>query len=264
MGKLYFETDKYVSPEGRRKLMDKLFLNTRFYFLIRYFKIVLKCRSLALKNNYTRERWAETSKWIFDLIEECGGRFEIEGINNINNNKEAVVYIANHMSTLETMILPSIIAPVKPVTYVVKDSLLTFPFFGPVMKARNPIAVGRINPREDYKKVMSQGEKLLKEGTSVIIFPQSTRSTTFDTEHFGSLGIKLAAKAGVKVIPIALKTDFWQNSKLIKDFGPIIRKNKIKFKIGKEITIEKRGNEEHKQITKFISDSLKEWGGTIK
>jgi 1-acyl-sn-glycerol-3-phosphate acyltransferase len=263
MSKIYFEKSTYTTPEGKRKFMDKLFFNTRIYFLLRYIKIILKCRSMSLSDTYTRERWAESSKWIFDLIEECGGTFEIEGIQNINDNKEPVVYIANHMSTLETMVLPSIIAPVKPVTFVVKESLLTFPFFGAIMKARNPIAVGRTNPREDYKTVMTQGEKLLKEGNSIIIFPQSTRSVPFDESNFGSLGVKLAAKAGVKVIPIALKTDFWQKGKYLKDLGPLNRKKVIRFNIGEEMSIEKKGNEEHKAIVKFISTNLEKWGNPV-
>ena len=263
MSKIYFEENTYTTPEGKRKFMDKLFFNTRIYFLIRYIKIILKCRSMSLKNTYTRENWAESSKWIFDLIEECGGKFEIEGIENINNSKEPVVYIGNHMSTLETMVLPCLIAPIKPVTFVVKQSLLTFPFFGTIMKARNPIAVGRTNPREDYKTVMTQGEKLLKEGTSIIIFPQSTRSVPFDEKQFGSLGVKLASKAGVKVIPIALKTDFWKNGKILKDLGPLERKKTIKFKIGRELNIEKKGNEEHKEIVEFISTNLENWGNPI-
>lgn len=265
MEKIYFNTDSYSTPEGKRKLGDKLVFNTRFYFIIRYFNIMLKCRRFALKGVYNREKWAETSKWIFDLLEDCGAKFDMKGIDNIINNKEPVVYIANHMSTLETMILPSMIAPIKPVTFVVKESLLTFPFFGPVMTARKPIAVKRVNPREDYKKVMSEGERLLKEGTSIIIFPQSTRDVEFDEKKFGSLGVKLAAKAGVKVIPIALKTDFWGNAKKgLKDFGPLNRESIVKVEVGEVIQIENKGNEEHKQIVNFITDRLTKWGGSVK
>lgn len=266
MEKIYFNDDKYTTPENSRKLGDKLVFNTRLYFLIRYSKIILKCRRFALDGVYDRHHWAMTSNWIFKLLEDCGAKFKITGLNNILKHKdEPTVYIANHMSTLETMVLPSIIAPTKPVTFVVKDSLLTFPFFGPVMTARDPIAVGRVNPREDYKKVMTEGERLLKEGTSIIIFPQSTRDTVFDEKKFGSLGIKLAAKAGAKVVPIAVKTDFWGNSKSpVKDLGPLDRSKDVMMDIGEPMSIEKRGNEEHKQIIEFISSRLKKWGGEVK
>ncbi len=266
MEKLYFNSDNYTTPkEKKRKLGDKLAFNTRLYFLLRYFKIIVKCRNLAVKGFYDRFKWAESSNWVFNLLEDVGGKFHIEGLDTVLKNKEPCVFVANHMSTLETMILPSIIAPTKPVTFVVKDSLLTFPLFGPVMKSRKPIAVGRVNPRDDYKKVMEEGERLLKEGISIIIFPQSTRSVEFDQKSFGSLGVKLAAKAEVKVIPIALKTDFWGNSKSpIKDLGPIKRDKTIHFKFGQSMTIEKRGNEEHKKIIDFIERNLDNWNGQVK
>ncbi len=266
MEKLYFNSNNYTTPkEKKRKFGDRIVFNTRLYFLLRYFKIVVKCRNLAVKGVYDRFKWAESSSWIFNLLEDVGGKFHVEGLDSVLKDKEPCVFIANHMSTLETMILPSMIAPTKPVTFVVKESLLTFPLFGPVMKSRDPIAVGRINPRDDYKKVMEEGEKLLKEGTSIIIFPQSTRNIEFDQKAFGSLGVKLAAKAGVKVVPIALKTDFWGNSKSpIKDLGPINRDKTIHFKFGEALEIEKRGNEEHKKIIDFIEENLLNWNGEIK
>ena len=79
------------------------------------------------------------------------------------------------MSAMESMIFPCIIAPFREVTFVVKESLTTYPFFGPVMRAREPIAVGRSNSREDFISVMKQGQEFIKEGTSVVIFPQGGR-----------------------------------------------------------------------------------------
>ncbi len=265
MENLYFSRDTYTTPEGRRKLGDKLFFNTRAYFVIRYIKIILKYRKLCIKGLYDRNAWAQNSKEIFDLIEDCGGRVDIKGLNNIINDKEPTVYVANHMSTLESMVLPSLIAPVKPATFIVKKSLLTFPFFGHIMRACNPIAVNRINPREDYKTVMDEGMRLLKEGTSIIIFPESTRYLEFDPKKFGSLGVKLAKKAGVNIVPIALKTDFWGNSKTkLKDLGPIDRDKKIFFEVGQKMNIEGKGNEVHEKIVTFISEKIMSWGGSVK
>ena len=88
------------------------------------------------------------------------------------------------------------------------------------MRSRNPIVVGRTDPRKDLEAVMNGGVELLKNGISIVIFPQSTRSVEFKPEEFNSLGVKLAKKAGVDVVPIALKTDFWGNGKLIKEAWP--------------------------------------------
>ena len=73
------------------------------------------------------------------------------------------------------------------------------------MRSRNPIVVGRTDPRKDFETVMNGGAERLKNGISIIIFPQSTRSLDFKPEEFNSLGVKLAKKAGVQVVPVAIK-----------------------------------------------------------
>ena len=133
----YFTSDEYhTSKSTRRALLDKAALNTRFYFVSKYVSIVLKTRRQALRGMYDTEAWAVSSFDIFKLIESCGGKFHITGLDNIRRCPEPVVFVSNHMSTLETMILPCIIAPERKVTFVVKDSLVTNPFFGAVMRSR--------------------------------------------------------------------------------------------------------------------------------
>ena len=49
---------------------------------------------------------------------------------------------------------------------------------------------------------------------SVLIFPQTTRELFFDPKKFNTLGIKLAKRAKVPVIPIAVKTDAWWHGQM--------------------------------------------------
>ena len=260
MTKVYLPSNSYhTNKDLPRKLLDRIVLNTRFYFLLRYFSIILKARKVALDGNFDKETWAATSNDIFKLIEECGGRFNITGLDNLRNCKEPVVFISNHMSTLETMVFPGIIAPVMDVTFIVKDSLVEHKYFGPIMKARKPIIVGRTNSREDFKKVMTDGLELLENGISIVVFPQSTRKDEFIPSEFNSLGVKLAKKANVKVIPIAIKTDFWGHGKFLKDLGPIHRNKPIYMDFGKPMEISSSGKVEHENIIEFISSSLTRW-----
>jgi 1-acyl-sn-glycerol-3-phosphate acyltransferase len=232
--------------------------------MIRYISIILRARKVALEGKFDKENWASTSNDIFRLIEECGGRFNITGLDNLHNCNEPVVFVSNHMSTLETMIFPGIIAPVMDVTFIVKDSLVEHKYFGPIMKARKPIIVGRTNSREDFKKVMTDGLELLAKGISIVIFPQSTRKDEFIASEFNSLGVKLAKKANVKVIPIAIKTDFWGHGKFLKDLGPIHRSKPIYMDFGKPMEISGSGKVEHEKIIEFISSCLTKWEGKVR
>lgn len=213
----------------------------------------------AIKGRYDGDDWASSSLEMVRALENAGVRFKITGLDNLRRFEGPAVFIGNHMSTLETLVLPCLIQPIKPVTFVVKKSLVNTPVFGPIMRTREPIVVGRVNPREDLKTVLTEGTTKLEKGVSIVIFPQSTRSNLFNPEEFNSLGIKLAIKAGVPVVPLALKTDAWGVGKIIKDFGPIDKSKKVFFAFGGPMKIKGRGAEEHQKVVAFIQDNLAKW-----
>lgn len=256
----YFDSYTYHTPEIEKpSLWDKILINNRIYFTLKYASVVLRTRREAIKKVYDIKAWAYSSFEIFRFIEKTGGRFHITGMENIDKSPGPVLFISNHMSTLETMILPCIIAPHREVTFVVKESLVKHPLFGDVMRSRNPVVVGRTDPRKDFEAVMNGGMDLLSKGSSIIIFPQSTRSLDFKSEEFNSLGVKLAKKAGVQVVPMAIKTDFWGNGKWIKELGPLNNKKPIHIKFGEPFSISGNGKLENQQIIDFIKTSLNEW-----
>jgi 1-acyl-sn-glycerol-3-phosphate acyltransferase len=259
----FFTGSSYDTPEDyRRSIGDRLSLNTRAYFLVELIREVFRSRSIALRGLYDRQAWAASSYRVFKFIERCGGHFHLRGLDNLHSCAKPLVLISNHMSTLETFVFPGIIAPFMEVTFVVKESLNRHPLFGPVMRARDPIVVQRENPREDFQTVMVKGKEFLAKGTSVVIFPQSTRTVEFIPEEFNSLGIKLARAAGVQVMPVAIKTDYWGNGRYLKDIGPIDRKKPIHILFGEPMNITGTGKEEHKRIIDFIISNLKQWGNT--
>lgn len=260
MHKGYFGSDNYHTPEkAHLTIKEKIRLNNRFYFIRKYLGIVLKTRKQAVRKLYDTKAWTDSSFYIFRFIEETGGKFHITGMDNITKSPGPVLFISNHMSTLETMIFPCIIQPLREVTFVVKESLVKHPLFGDVMRSRDPIVVGRTDPRKDFETVMNQGAVKLAKGISIIIFPQSTRSLEFKPEEFNSLGIKLAKKAGIQVVPVAIKTDYWGNGRWIKELGPIDRHKPINIKFGEPFSIKGTGKEENQKIIDFIKSSLEEW-----
>jgi len=257
----YFDSFTYNTPEkGKISIWDRIIHCNRLYFTVKYAGTVLKTRRQAIRGEYDTKAWADSSFYIFSFIEKAGGVYRISGMENISRDPGPVVFIGNHMSTLETMVLPGIIAPHREATFVVKESLVNHPLFGHVMRSRDPIVVGRTDARKDFETVMTKGMELLAKGTSIIIFPQSTRSIEFKPEEFNSLGVKLAKKAGVNVVPIALKTDFWGQGKLIRELGPLDSKKIIHFKFGEPFPITSPGKAENQRIIDFIQASLKEWG----
>jgi 1-acyl-sn-glycerol-3-phosphate acyltransferase len=255
--KVEFINGKYSSPDFEPGFLTKLFKDP--IFVVKIADIVIRASNAAKFDIYGDEEWLGSSYEAFNLLESLGVKFEITGVDNIENINGPSVFVANHMSTLETFIMPAFTQPYNRVTFVIKDTLMKTPFFKDVVGSRDPIVVSRTNPKEDYKIVMTEGLKRLQSGTSVIVFPQTTRSPKFDVEQFNSIGVKLAKKANVPVVPVALKTDAWQNGKLIKDFGGIDPSKKVYFNIDKPMMIKGNGKEEHQKIIDFILDNLKKW-----
>jgi 1-acyl-sn-glycerol-3-phosphate acyltransferase len=217
----------------------------------------------ARRGTLDNEKWAFYSHWVVRIVESVGGRVNISGLEALSRQQGPVVFIANHMSLLETLILAGIVLPFKRVNFIIKEELRHYPVIGSIFKSLKLIAVSRQNPREDLKVVMREGSEFISNGGSIFIFPQATRSVEFIIREFNTLGVKLAAKAGVPVIPVAIKTDFQGNGKLIKDMGPIDPAKVLYFKFGDPISVEGKGREVHRYVVDFISENLKTWGGTV-
>ncbi|MCX8043932.1 MAG: 1-acyl-sn-glycerol-3-phosphate acyltransferase, partial [Desulfobacterota bacterium] len=208
-----FPNDCYHTPPGRERLAHRLLLRTRIYYITRFIRVVFRYLPDARAGTFDHEKWCRAAYEVFRIIEECGGCFDIRGLKNLQKSDTPVVIVANHMSTLETLVPPAFIYPYKKPIYVVKEQLFNVPLFGLYLK--NCIGVTRKHPAEDFRQVMTRGADKIQAGNSVIVFPQATRSPTFQPEKFNTLGVKLAKRCGVPVIPLALKTDFWGTGKLI-------------------------------------------------
>jgi 1-acyl-sn-glycerol-3-phosphate acyltransferase len=251
----------YRTGAVRRSLLGRFLPAVRLYS--RLLSIVLRGSAKAKRGQYFTPDWVASSLETLRALEEIGVTIEINGVDNFGSLDGPCVFIGNHMSTLETMVLPSIISQFKDSTFVVKQSLVDYPVFKHIMRSRDPITVGRTNPRDDLKAVFEGGEVRLKAGRSIVIFPQTTRTEVFHPGEFNTIGIKLAKRANVPVVPVALKTDAWGNGKYLKDYGKVDPAKKVWFEFGKPMTITGRGDEEHQQIIAFISGKLKEWGGKV-
>ena len=249
----------YQTVPGSISPLSRLFPAMAFYS--RFLRVIFKASAAAKRGQYDGAAWCQSSLEILRDLEATGVHFDITGMDHLGQLESPCVVVANHMSVMETVILPGIIQPFRPVTFIVKGSLMQYPVFKHVLAARHPIVVNRINPRQDFKTVIRQGTTLLKKGISVVVFPQTTRAQFFDPEKFNSLGSKLAARAKVPALPLALLTDAWGHGRLVKEFGKIDRRKTVRFAFGPPLTVEARGARQHQEIIRFISGKLDQWQG---
>lgn len=254
---LVFKDNSYKTEIQQISFISKILPS--FIFYPKVFFIVSKIGWVAKRKRFNYKEMLDSSLSVFRALEGAGAEIEITGTENLKKIDSPCVIVANHMSTFETLALPAIILPFKNMAFVIKDELLRYPLFKHAMIAAKNIAVGRKNPRDDFKAVMEGGVERLKMGISIVIFPQTTRYTVFEPEKFNTIGIKLARRANVPVIPLALKTDAWGVGKYIKDLGRIDPSKKVYFAFGEPLWIKGSGSEEHKIIIEFIQKKLVQW-----
>ena len=252
------QENAYHSPNRRIPGLIRRFPG--WFFYPRIISIVWNAARLSKRGTYSGAEWVNSSLNTIKALESVGVSIAIEKFSAFRDLNTPCVFVGNHMSTLETFVLPAIIRPYRPVTFIVKKELIEYPVFKHVMIHCDPVVVGRSNPREDLKMVLEGGKQRLDDGVSMVVFPQTTRSNKFDPQKFNTIGIKLAQRAGVPVVPFALRTDAWGNGKWIKDFGKIDPSRPVHIQFSDPIRIQGNGREEHETIIQIISNKLEEWG----
>jgi 1-acyl-sn-glycerol-3-phosphate acyltransferase len=247
----------YQTAPRDTPMLSRLFPSGAFYS--RLLPVVCRAAAKAKRGRYDDREWHSSSLATLRALEHVGVRLEISGMEHLKDLGTPCVIVGNHMSMLETFVLPCVIRPFMPVTFVVKESLLTYPVFGHVMCSRDPVAVSRTNPREDFATVMTGGRERLDKGISIIVFPQTTRTGTFDPGDFNTIGVKLARRAGVPVVPLALCTDAWSNGTLVKDLGKIDVSRPVHLAFGAPLTVEGNGAPTNEAVIRFIQEHMDKW-----
>ena len=92
----------------------------------------------------------------------------------------------------------------KDIGFVAKKEMETWPVINIWMKRIQCVFLDRNNPREGIKSMKEAVEKI-KNGYSVVIFPEGTRSKTGEIGEFKKGSFKLASDAKVKIIPVTIK-----------------------------------------------------------
>ncbi len=214
----------------------------------------------AREGRFDRRAWLEAAVEMLRVAESWGAELHFEGFGPAAAMTPPKVFVANHMSAMETFALPGALLTFGDVCVVLKRSLLRYPVFGPTVKATEPIAVTRTNPRADLEHVLTEGRRMLAAGRSVLIFPEVKRMRVFDPARFNSIGVKLSGRAGVPLIPVAVRTDFAGVGRILREFGPVRPEIPVRFAAGAPIATDIPPRERQARAVTFIAGKLKAWG----
>lgn len=163
--------------------------------------------------------------------------------------KRPVVMVANHRSLVDILALYKIRRPFK---WTSKDENFKLPFIGMVLSLTNSIRIKRESLRSGAQ-FLSQAETEIAKGSSVLLFPEGTRSKTKVMRPFKEGAFLLAKKMKCGVIPIV-----HTGSEKTFDRGSWILKGKVSIyiRILDEIPMEKVGQLEVKELMLLVKEQM--------
>ncbi len=138
--------------------------------------------------------------WAKMLLTLTNTRVKIIGEENIVFQKPHI-FMANHQSDFDILILLAHV-PCQ-FRWIVKKELFHIPLFGPAMRKAGYIEMDRQNHKSALRSIEKAARKI-RDGKSVMSFPEGTRSKDGKVEPFKQGMFYLAIKAGVPIIPISL------------------------------------------------------------
>lgn len=227
---------------------------------------VFPCCALAEPfGKLTTDRWAGFCFSTVTTAERLGMNVLVEGFSGRIAHKGPVLYVCNHLSMTETILLPPLLLAISPFSYVAKASLAHLPFLEKAAAHMRMVPISRVSPREDLVNILRVGTERIQGGDSFLIFPQGTRCEVFSRKKYSSIGAKLAERAGCPVVPIVVDTRCQPTRKsgllrkVFKDFGPVDTNYDIKVACGPVIPCG-RSREMHEASFEWMATKLESWG----
>ena len=172
------------------------------FFYITFYPFTLLCSILAILASFFGDEKAHAvaTFWGTNSLRLAAVRIKVVGQENIPTGS-AAIYMANHSSTFDILSLYAAL-PVQ-FRWLAKKELFKIPIFGASLKRSGYIPVERADTRKSLVALKAAAQRV-KAGTSVVVFPEGTRSPDGNLLPFKGGGFILAVQSGVPVVPVVI------------------------------------------------------------
>ena len=199
------------------------FIRSLLFSLYFYLSVIIFTVFFVLVSPFIniKKRYSLTNIFISTLLNAlrllCGINWNVKGTIT---NKKPVVVASNHQGLWESFYLQTLVTPL---TTIIKRELVFIPFFGWALYLLNPIKINRSKKIQSAKKVILKGSLKIKNGFSILVFPEGTRKKPGKTiGRFARSAADLAIKNRVDLIPVYHNSGFfWKNKEFIKNPGTV-------------------------------------------
>jgi 1-acyl-sn-glycerol-3-phosphate acyltransferase len=147
--------------------------------------------------------WASTD-WSRDILRAAGTPVTPSGLDSIPRD-QPVMYASNHSSMFDIWSLFATLP--GSVRFVAKRELFRIPLLGRAMLAVGHVPIDR-TARKSAFEAYDEAARMIRGGTSVVVFPEGTRSRTGELLPFKNAPFALAIAAQVPIIPVYVHHTF--------------------------------------------------------
>jgi 1-acyl-sn-glycerol-3-phosphate acyltransferase len=183
------------------KVAGRMLKRLKFYKKI--LQIVLSVIEYGIKSilsSHKPEFYDVARNWCKKMVKIASIQLDIHGIENIKSD-ENYIFVANHSSLFDIPILQATIP--NPFRIMYKKELEKVPFFGLVLKKSPYIVIDR-DESKNAMESLNQAIAAIKTGTSVLIYPEGTRSKDGKLQEFKRGAFFMASRAAKPIIPVTI------------------------------------------------------------
>lgn len=141
--------------------------------------------------------------WAKTLVKLTGSEIEVIGEEKIPQGP--VLFVSNHQGNFDVPILIGFLQ--KPLGFISKVEVKKIPLVPRWMEAMNCVFIDRKDRRKAIQSIR-EGVQTLKDGHSLVIFPEGTRSKGNEMGDFKKGGLRLATDSKVPVVPITISGSY--------------------------------------------------------
>jgi 1-acyl-sn-glycerol-3-phosphate acyltransferase len=182
------------------------------------------------------------------MMKVTGAKIEVEGLEHIPKDR-AVLFVANHQSNFDIPLLMGYLQ--KPIGFISKAEIKKLPIVAEWMELMNSIFMDRSDRRQSLQAI-KDGIELLKNGHSLVIFPEGTRSKSSQMAEFKTGSFHLAVKSGVPIVPVTINGTY----KLFEANGNRVKPARVKLTVSAPIYEEQYKEMELKDLAKYTQDII--------
>lgn len=194
--------------------------------------------------------------WAQRMLEWAGAEWEVSGLENVPTDR-AVLFTPNHQGNFD---IPLVLTSLpKPYAMVSKKEMQKVPMISGWMQLLECVFLDRGNARAALAS-MAKVEALLKQGKSVTIFPEGTRSKGDAQGEFKLGAMRLAIRTGVPIVPIAIEGTY----KLMEANGGFIHPGRVKIQVLPPIETSDLRKEEAQKLGETVFFKIQDARNVLK